>query len=143
MRKASVARLRVAIQSQGAAFEVSPPSGFDVAAHNRVKGFLRTQKSRVLGRFVSRIDGSSISDTWMAAARVASADTQFAVFLMGIELAPPPELAEAIAQQRRRKLPGGPGSLVLIPVDVRDWSALVPTDTPGFAKSILSRLRSA
>lgn len=142
VRKASVARMRIAIQAEIGACDEYPPTGFDVAANSRIKLFVRTRKSKVLGRFVSRIDGNTIADTFIAAARLATADTQFSVFLMGIELASSPELAEAVAQQRRRTLPGGPGSIVLIPVDVRDWSALVPTDTPKLAKSIIDRLRA-
>lgn len=143
VRKASVGRIRLAIEAEIGACDANPPTGFDVAANSRIKLFVRTKKSCVLGRFVPRIDGTSIADTWIAAARLASADVQFSVFLMGIDLASSPELAEAIAQQRRRTLPGGPGSIVLIPIDVRDWSALVPTDTPKLAKSIIDRLRSS
>ena len=53
-------------------------------------------------------------------------------------LAPEKDLAAAVSEQRRRSRNAGP---VLVPVDVRDWEALFPPDTPGAVRSIIQWLR--
>ena len=64
---------------------------------------------------------------------------EICVFLMGSGMAPPRELAEAIARQRRGPARGA--KVTLIPVDARNWEAHVPTDAPDAAKDLLGKLR--
>ena len=61
------------------------------------------------------------------------------VLLLGSGLAPARELSAAVAEQRRKSRKAGP---VLVPVDVRDWDALFPPDTPASVRAILQRLRA-
>ena len=48
------------------------------------------------------------------------------------------ELADAIASERRRSRRAGP---VIVPVDVRNWTVLVPPDAPAIVFDILESMR--
>jgi len=47
-------------------------------------------------------------------------------------------LSSVISDLRRKGRTGGP---VLVPVDVRDWDALFPPDTPTAVPTILKQLK--
>ncbi|MEP6918186.1 MAG: hypothetical protein ABJC89_21235, partial [Acidobacteriota bacterium] len=53
-------------------------------------------------------------------------------------MAPARELSQAVADQRRRTRIAGP---IVVPVDVRDWDALFPPDTPTAVRSIVQWLK--
>jgi hypothetical protein len=53
-------------------------------------------------------------------------------------VAPAGELAAGVTEQRRRSRAPGP---VLVPVDVRDWEALFPPETPSSVRAVIQRLR--
>ena len=98
--------------------------------------FLSKNKNpRLLGRFISKVDGAAVAETWNDAGKWTTEDV--CVLLLGSSLAPARELATAIQELRKRKA----GNVTLIPVDARDWQAHVPTDAPDVAKNLLTRLR--
>jgi curved DNA-binding protein CbpA len=137
--KAAIGRFRQALAVAGASYEESPLRGFDVASVPRSRLFGGGKRPRLLGRFVAAVDSAAVAEAWTQAARCsATSGDEICVFLMGASLAPPRELADAIAEQRRRTR----SKVTLIPVDARDWEAHVPTDAPGIAKTILARLKS-
>ena len=103
--------------------------------------FSRSTNPRLLGRFVSAVDAGAIADTWSQAAKwSASSSEEVCVFLMASSVAPPRDLATAIAEQRRKPSKGG--KVALIPMDARNWDAHVPNDAPPIAKTLIARLRS-
>ena len=53
-------------------------------------------------------------------------------------MAPARELSLAVADQRRRTRAVGP---ILVPVDVRDWDALFPPETPASVRAIVQWLK--
>ena len=53
-------------------------------------------------------------------------------------MAPQKDLAAAISEQRRKTRNAGP---VLVPVDVRDWEALFPPDTPALVRTLIQTLK--
>ena len=63
------------------------------------------------------------------------------VFIMGPAVAPAAELGRAIAEERRKPMPAG-GTLIMVPVNTRTWSAHVPNDAPPVVKALLTRLQS-
>ena len=75
----------------------------------------------------------------MPAVRAASAENTCCMLLLGNGFAPAKDLSAAIAEQRRRARQPGP---TVIPVDMRDWEALFPPDTPPVVRTLLERLRS-
>jgi hypothetical protein len=57
---------------------------------------------------------------------------------MGSGLAPAAELAGRIAELRRKSRGVAP---LLVPMDVRDWDALVPTEAPAGVRAIIEKLK--
>ena len=135
MRKASLSRFRNAVDAVGGGYDEAVLRGFELAFVPKSKLFGRNRNPRLLGRFVTRVDGPAVVDTWTQAAKWTSEDV--CVFLLGSSLAPARELATAIADQRRRTR----SKVTMIPVDARDWTAHVPTDAPDVAKDLLAKLR--
>lgn len=142
VRSATIDRFRQALaQAVSGGYDESSVRGFDVACVPKPKLFARASRPRVLGRFVPRVDAAAVADAWVqAAAWNVPRGEEICVILMGTVLAPPQELAAAIAEQRRRPARGG--KVTLIPVDARVWNAHMPSDAPAVAKDILTRLRS-
>jgi curved DNA-binding protein CbpA len=141
VRKATMNRFRQALEAVGDGYEEGTAPGLDLAFLPKSKLFGRGKGTRLLGRFVSAVDSGTIVDTWGAAVKWNAANSSdVCVFLMGSSVAPPRELARAIAEQRRKPSKGG--KVVLIPVDARNWEASMPTDAPDIAKTLLDRLRS-
>jgi curved DNA-binding protein CbpA len=142
MRRATVARFRTAITGEFGSYEEVRLPGFEIAALPTAKFWSLRLPPRVLGKFVSLVDGNAVADAWTAASKMKNdGQRDLCVFLMGPALASPTELAVAITEQRKKAVNVG-GKLVLIPVSTKDWSAHVPTDAPDACKSILARLKA-
>lgn len=142
VRKATIDRFRQTFaQVAGTGYDESQVRGFDFASIPKPKLFGRGKGPRLLGRFVSRVDADSVAEAWSQAGKWgAPSGEEICVILMGTALATPRELADAIAEQRRRPARGG--KVTLIPVNSSVWDAHMPTDAPAVAKDVLARLRS-
>ena len=140
VRKAAVGRFRQALAAIGGSYDEAPLRGFDIACVPKAKLFGRGKGPALLARFVSRVDAESVADTLALAVKSAPGADEVCVFLMGSGMAPPRELAGAIAEQRRktRSL-----RLMLIPIDARNWDAHIPNEAPPIVKDMLARMRSA
>mgnify|MGYP001311034875 CR=1 FL=1 len=141
VRKAILDRFRQALlHVAGTGYDETPVQGFDISCTPKARLFARARGPRLLGRFVSCVDSASVADAWARAGKLNPAGEDVCVILMGTLVAPPRELADAIAEQRRRPVRGG--KVTLIPVNASVWDAHMPTDAPDVAKSLLSRLRT-
>jgi len=142
VRKATMSRLRQALEAVGGGYGESTVSGFDIACVPKSKLFARNKNPRLLGRFISRLDREAVADAWKEAAKWGAAEKEdVCVLLMGTSLSPAGELAVEIALQRRKQ-PRMGSKLTLIPVDARVWDAHMPFDAPAIAKTLLVRLKS-
>jgi curved DNA-binding protein CbpA len=139
VRNATVSRFRQALDAIGGGYEESELRGFDLVWLPKSKIFGRAKGPRMLGRFVSRVDGESVAETWTQASKWAPGE-EVCVFLIGSRMAPPSELASAIAESRRK---ARSTKVTLIPVDARTWDAHLPHDAPGIAKTLLTRVKSS
>jgi len=140
VRKATVSRVRNALESVGGDYAQTELPGFDMACVPKSKMFARSKNPRLLGRFVSRLDREAIAEAWTDAAKWGDPKKDdVCILLMGTSLAPAGELAGAIAEQRRKSRSV---RLTLIPVDARVWDAHMPLDAPTIAKSLLARLKT-
>jgi curved DNA-binding protein CbpA len=137
VRRAAVHRFRQALAAEYGSIEESGLQGFDVASVTRQGLFSRDRRPRIVGRFVDRVDAGILADTWRQAA--AWTDKDVCVLLMGSELAPAGELAAATAKQR---LSNRAGQVIVVPVNARDWQALVPSGAPQAVRAVLERLRT-
>lgn len=135
MRKAALNRFKHAVDAVGGGYDEAPLRGFELAFVPKAKLFGRNKNPRLLGRFLSEVDGRAVTEAWTQAGKWTEDDV--CVFLLGSSLAPARELATAIAEQRRRSK----SKVTLIPVDARDWSAHVPTDAPDVVKTLLARVK--
>jgi curved DNA-binding protein CbpA len=142
VRRATMDRFRQAfVQVAGATHDEAQVLGFDFASSPKRKLFGRSKGPRLLGRFVSRVDARSVAEAWTQAGRwTVPAGDEICVILMGTAVATARELADAIAEQRRRPARGG--RVTLIPVNSSVWDAHMPTDAPAVAKDLLANLRN-
>jgi hypothetical protein len=141
VKKASLSRLRAAVDNVLGVGEPLTAPGFDVAVVSKPKRGLfkkADEKVRLLVRFVPLVDAPAVEAVWTAALKAKAPDAILCVLLMGPGLAPAKDLATAISEQRRKTRNAGP---VLVPVDVRDWEALFPPDTPAIVRSLIQRLK--
>jgi DnaJ domain len=141
VKKVSLSRLKDAVEEVLGTGESDRVSGFDLAVTSQPKrGLFKKAEDRVrlLVKFVPFVDAATIADVWPSALKARIADTTMCVLLMGSGLAPATDLATAISEQRRKARNAGP---VLVPVDVRDWEALFPPDTPAPVRLLVQRLK--
>ena len=139
VRRATLDRFRKALSAEVSHVEEHPARGFDLDCTMKTKRlFSRDDGQRIAAKVVPHVDTSALQDAWSAAQKAA---TPICVFLMGSRVAPAEELANAIADLRRRSR--GRTGISVIPIDVRDWSAHVPSDAPDACKSLLKRLQAS
>jgi hypothetical protein len=141
VKKASLSRLKDAVDEVMGNAEPDHVTGFDLAVTSKPKRGLfkkADDKVRLLVKFVPLVDAGSVADVWTNAIKGKVADATLCVLLVGSGMAPSKDLATAISEQRRKTRNAGP---VLVPVDVRDWEALFPPDTPPSVRSLIQRLK--
>jgi curved DNA-binding protein CbpA len=142
VKRACLSKVREAIADVLGGAEELTAYGFDIALLTRPKKslFKKGEESVcLLIKLVPTVDAAAIADVWVPASKVRAAGaTGCVLILMGQGLAPARDLAGAVAEQRRRTRGAGP---VLVPVDVRDWEALYPPETPGAVRSLIQRLK--
>jgi hypothetical protein len=139
--KAAVGLFDQAVAAIAAGYGRTQVPGFDIAYGPKSGLFARNKGPQLLGRFVGNVDAQAIAETWAQVNQLKMPiNTEICVFLMGSTVAPPRQLADAIAHQRRA--PSRGRTVVLIPVDARNWDAHTPTDAPAIARTLLARLRT-
>jgi curved DNA-binding protein CbpA len=138
VRRATLGRFRTALAAEVGTVEEVPTRGFDLDFTVKARLFSRNGGQRFAVKVVSSVDRLAVQDAWNAALK---ASVPICVFLMGSRLAPAKELAEVITDLRKRARTGH--GISVIPVDVRDWSAHMPSDVPDSCRNVLKRLREA
>lgn len=142
VKKAALRMLRDAITTVAAGVTELPAPGFDVAFVVKGKRGLFGSKEpviRLLARFVASVDAAAVAETWPLAVAATAKDQAGCVLLLGPGLAESKELAAAVGQQRRKaRTTAGP---VIVPVDVRDWDALLPPEIPPSVRAIVQTLK--
>jgi len=141
VKRVSLSKLREAIEE--VLHDASPlPVPFDIAvATSGKRGLFRKTEDGLclLVRLVSHVDGEAVAEAWPVAARVSAPGVSTCVLLLvGSGLAPSRDLSAMVTEMRRKYRGAGP---ILVPVDVRDWEALFPPDTPAPVRALLQRLK--
>ena len=140
VRKATLSRLRQALEAVGGGYEESSLRGFDLALVPKKKLFGSNTNPRLLARFVAQLDREAIAAAWLQALKWGDTrKDEVCVLLLGTTLAPAGELGGEITDQRRKSRGA---KVTLIPVDARVWHAHMPLDAPPIAKTLLARLKS-
>lgn len=141
VRKAAISRLRDAVAAVSDNASEVRVAGIDAGFGIKAKGGLFKKAEppvRLLARYVAHVDGAAVEEAWPLAVNAASVHDVVCLLLMGSGIAASQELAATIAELRRKTRKGSP---VLVPVDVRDWSALFPPDAPAAVRAIVQRLK--
>lgn len=142
VRKAGSSRLRDAVAAVSGSAAILSVAGFDAAYDIKGKGgmFRKGEPSvRLLAKFVPQVDAAAVTSSWPDALRAGKGHDQLCVLLFGAAgVAPTKELAAAIAEQRRKTRGVVP---IVVPVDVRDWDALFPPETPPSVRAVMQWLR--
>ena len=131
-KKASLSRVKDAVEEvMGAEAEPGVRLRHRRRRRHPKRGLFKKAEDtiRLLVKFVPLVDGAAVAEAWRRRDEEQARRTRScAVLLVGPGLAPSRELAAAISEQRRKSRNAGP---VLVPVDVRDWEALFPPETPA------------
>jgi curved DNA-binding protein CbpA len=142
VRRATLSKLQDAIDEVLVNATPLRAPGFDIALITKPKKglFKKAEDSIcVLVKFVTQVDAEAIAAHWPAAMKARAPGAAGCVLmLIGNGMAPAKELSAAISDLRRKSRTPGP---VLVPVDVRDWEALFPPDTPTAVRTIIQRLK--
>src|SRR5687768_10349487 len=142
VKRATLSKIREAIDDVLGNAQTLPTPGFEISLVTKPKkGLFKKAEESVclLIRFVPLVDPQAIIDVWPVALKVkAGAAAGCVVMLIGSGMAPAKDLASTISELRRTSRGQGP---VIVPVDVRDWEALFPPDTPGPVRSLIQRLK--
>lgn len=142
VRRVSLSKIRDVVADLLGSAEPLTVRGFDLAVVTRPKkGLFRKGGDSIclLAKFVPFVDAAALNDVWMPAVKVSAHGAGgCVVLLLGQGVAPANDLAAAISELRRRNRGTGP---LVVPVDVRDWGALFPPETPGSVRSLILRLK--
>jgi hypothetical protein len=143
IERAAIVRFKHAVEAEFGRCDPLPVPGFEIGCVPRKAGLFSKTPPRLLARFVPRVNGASVVETWAMAAKTAK-DPQrdLCVFLMGPAVAPAGEVAVAIAEQRQRTFRAG-GKLILVPVNPQNGNPHGPPDAPAVVKSLLARTRAS
>jgi curved DNA-binding protein CbpA len=142
VKRATLSKIREAIDDVlGNAQPLTAP-GFDIAIVTKPKkGLFKKAEESIclLVKFVPQVDPEAVMEVWPSALKLKAQNaTGCVLMLVGPGLAPAKDLAAAISELRRATRGQGP---VLVPVDVRDWEALFPPDTPAQVRTLIQRLK--
>lgn len=139
VRKATLGRFRQVLALEVGTVEESTGKGFDFDCATRSKGlFSRNGVQRFAVKFVAKVDRSAVQEAWATAQKTGG---PICLFLMGNGMASARELSDTIGDMRKKTR--GNAKITMIPVDVRDWSAHLPSDAPAACKGLLQRLRDS
>lgn len=142
VRKAGASRLQDAVRAVSGGATALRVDGLDLAYDIKGKtGLFRKSEPdvRLLIRFLPQVDSDGIASSWPLAVRGGMGCDAVCLLLFGAAgVAPTRELAAAVAEQRRKTRNIPP---IVIPVDMRDWEALFPPETPGACRAIVQWLR--
>ena len=140
VRRMSMTKFRDAVQRALEGVTSMPARGFE--ASYLVKGkrslFGKTQPERLLTAYVGQITPDEIMKLGQDALAARGAAEIVTVFALGDRLAPAADLSAAVVTLRRRA-PAGV-TVMVVPVDVRDWSSLMPKDASPSARAVIARL---
>jgi hypothetical protein len=142
VRKATLGRIRKIVTDELGSLNEVPVRGFDLVFTTQARSRLFGKRQSVPNffvRLVRDINGVAIRETWTMAQKARGDQTgEACVALLG-PVGSVREVADAVSNLKQRS--DRSGSLLLVPVDIRDWSAQIPHNAPKICKVILEKLK--
>ena len=136
----SLTRFRDAIERALDGVTSMPARGFE--ASYLVKGkrslFGKVVPERMLTAYVGNITADQVSTLGQQALAARGSATAVTVFALGDTLGSAADLSSAVTSLRR-KAPAGV-TLIVVPVDVRDWTPMMPKDASPNARAVIRQL---
>ena len=153
VRRATLARIREALAVVVGDCDMREVRGFDLACIPRAKPVTSMSISQlfrkqvtpiVLVRLGPVVDSAMATDAFAQAvrARLDGKGKPVALLMIGQQLAPSGELARAV-EEARKKSPASLETIFPVPIDLRDWTAKIPLNTPDVVRTLIERLRSS
>ena len=144
LRRAISVRVYTTVESLYGKCETPAVRDFDIALVPLAKPrFLGSPPPRVLVRVVDVADAAAITDAFIAAsrARVHIAKSPVIVLLFSRRIAGQQELSKAWdGLARLRRPPDAPDEVVVIAVDVADWSCRLPPNSSAAVRKIANQI---
>lgn len=144
VRRAITARVRGIVESLFGPVETPDIRGFDAALVPVTKPrFLGSHPPRVLLKVCEFADAAAIAEAWNAASRsrVHAGKSPVVVLLCGRQLATPRELRKALdGTARQRPAPDGPLELVIVVVNIGDWTCHTQDELPATVRKLIDRI---
>jgi DnaJ domain len=143
VRRATLGRLQEVVRSVIGDCETRAVRGFDTVFLSKARPSLlrRTTPPSLLVKFAPAVDSVLVTEAWTNAVRANLDHKPLVLLLVGDTLAPAYELSRAIEDLRRRN-PSLVDSLFAVPVDVRDWSAKIPSNAPDSVRTLIEKLKT-
>jgi hypothetical protein len=139
----ALGRFRAAVERALDGVSSMPAPGFE--AGYLVKGkrslFGKAVPERVLTAYVGRVTGSEITALGQKALAARGTATALTVFALGDRIGPASEISGAVSSLKRRVPPGV--TLSVVPIDVRDWSPMMPKDATANTRAVVAQLTAA
>lgn len=140
VRRMAMTKFRDAIERSLEGVTSMPARGFE--ASYLVKGkrslFGKSVPERLLTAYVGTITADEVASLGQQALAARGAATAITVFALGDSVGPAVEISNAVSALRRRT-PAGV-TLSVVPVDVRDWSPMMPKDASANARAVIAQL---
>ncbi len=144
VRRAITARVRAIVESLFGAVALPAIRGFDAALVPLAKPrFMGAHPPRVLVKVSEEVDAAAVAEAWTGAARsrVHAGKSPVVVLLCGKNLAPPRELMKAIeGASRQRPVADGPHELVVVVVNIGDWTCYTAEELPATVRQLVDRI---
>jgi len=140
VRRVSMSRFREAVERAVDGVASMPARGFDAGylVRGRRSLFAKPVSERVLGAYLGEVTGDSLTRVGHDALAGRAGAVVVSAFALGDRLAPSGELSAAIVGLRRR-VPAGV-TLQVVPLDVRDWTAMTPKDASATVRAVIAQL---
>jgi curved DNA-binding protein CbpA len=142
--KTGLGRMKSAVQEALPGMEEAQVNGFDAAFAPRRKWNILSARgcAQVLVRSLPLIDSPAIEDAWNRALKaVRSVKGDVYLFLMGLKLDGADKISGSILALQRRARLQDETKILVIPLNVNSFAALIPNGAPDSLRAIIRALQ--
>ncbi|MEX2273899.1 MAG: J domain-containing protein [Vicinamibacterales bacterium] len=140
MRRMALGKFRDAIERALDGVTSMPAKGFEASylVTGKRSLFGKAVPERVLTSYVGTVTGAEVTNLGQQALAARGAVTAVTVFALGDSFGPAPDISSAVTTLKK-KVPAGV-ALTIVPVDVRDWTPMMPKDASANARAVIAKL---